>query len=504
MPRILAIDWDRHEVRSVLVSSGPTGTSIAGAWAASLTTVDPAGLSGKQIGTRLAAAMGGAVSGKPITLVGVGRDNVQMKLMTLPPAPTDELPEMVRFQAEREFTALGSEAALDFIPLSGDAETSNQVLALALSPAGITEAREVCEAIGTELDHIPMRACAAGSLVYRAGLLDNNHLTLVVNPLTDEADLVVQTGETVVLLRTVRLPDPAQAEARQRTLLGEIRRTMAAVRQQSADQQVGNVIICGIGQLATNAAAISTDLDIPVSAFDPVASAPAGLTAKGLAPESLGRFSAVLGMALNEADRRRPIVDFANVRQKQETGKITRVHILAAAAGAIAVLWLGAYMWKQLSDPAKENARIQAEIRTVQAESDKTYKKVMAQAAAVDRWLATDVTWLDELNEFAERIRPKPLSAKDFPVSEDAVITQLTLLRPVGVNPVGGRMDVQAVAKSYSAVASIEKRLRDKDHTVATGGGKLEKMVPGYEWSFDLDERVPSADDAPAAEAPKK
>ena len=161
-------------------------------------------------------------------------------------------------------------------------------------------------------------------------------------------------------------------------------------------------------------------------------------------------------------------------------------------------------MWKQLSDPAKEAARIQAEIRTVQAESDKTYKKVMAQAGAVDHWLATDVTWLDELNEFAEHIRPKPLSAKDFPVSEDAVITQLTLLRPAGANPVGGRMDVQAVAKSYSAVASIEKRLRDNDHTVATGGGKLEKMVPGYDWSFDLDERVPSADDAPAAEAPKK
>src|SRR3954464_1780639 len=148
MPRILAIDWDRHEVRAVLISAGPTGMSVAGAWAASLTTADPAGLSGKQIGGRLAAAMGGGVSGKVTTLVGVGRDNVQMKLMTLPPAPLDELPEMVRFQAEREFTALGTEAALDFIPLAGDAQTPNQVLALALSPAGMAEARDVCEALG--------------------------------------------------------------------------------------------------------------------------------------------------------------------------------------------------------------------------------------------------------------------------------------------------------------------------------------------------------------------
>src|SRR4051812_41800740 len=137
MPRILAIDWDRNEVRGVLISAGATGTSVAGAWSASLVTADPAGLSGKQIGARLAAAAAGQISGKVTTLVGVGRDHVQIKLLSLPPAPPEELPELVRFQAERELTALGADAALDFIPLSGDAQTPNQVLALALNPAGM-------------------------------------------------------------------------------------------------------------------------------------------------------------------------------------------------------------------------------------------------------------------------------------------------------------------------------------------------------------------------------
>jgi hypothetical protein len=502
MPRILAIDWDRHEVRSVLISSGPTGTSVAGAWVASLTTADPAGLSGKQIGTRLAAAMGSAAPGKFSALVGVGRDNVQMKLMTLPPAPIDELPDMVRFQAEREFTALGSEAALDFIPLAGDDEIAHQVLALALNPAGIAEAREVCAAIGAELDHIPMRACAAASLVRRAGLIDNEHLPLVVKPLTDEADLVAQKGETAVLLRTVRLPDPGQPEGRQRALLGEIRRTMAAVRQQSADQQVGNVIVCGVGQLATSAATLSSELDIPVTAFDPAEHAPAGLSAKGVAPESLGRFSAVLGMALNDADRRPPIVDFANVRRKATARRFTRVHALAAAAGVVMLLWFGAYLWKQLSDPAQKVAKIQSDIRDIQAQTA-MYKKVTEQSAAVDHWLATDVNWLDELNDFAKRVRPQPLASKEFPVSEDSVITELTLLRPNGTNPTGGRMDVQAVAKSAAAVGSLEKRLRDAQHKVSTGGGKMEKSFPGYDWSFDLDVRVPASSDT-VAEAPKK
>ncbi len=164
MPRILAIDWDRHEVRGLLVSAGATGMSVAGAWSASLATADPAGLTGKQIGGRLAAAIAGQVSGKVTTLVGVGRDNVQIKLLSLPPAPPTELPDLVRFQAEREFNALGTDAALDFIPLSGDEQTPNQVLALALNPDGMTEAREVCEALGLEIDRIPVRGCAAAAL----------------------------------------------------------------------------------------------------------------------------------------------------------------------------------------------------------------------------------------------------------------------------------------------------------------------------------------------------
>ncbi len=502
MPKILAIDWDRHEVRGLLVSAGPTGTSVAGAWAASLATSEPDGLNGKQIGTRLAAAIGGAVSGKVTTLVGVGRDNVQMKLMTLPPAPLDELPDMVHFQAEREFTALGTDAALDFIPLAGDATFPNQVLALALNAEGMAEAREICEAIGVELDRIPVRGCAAAALVSRAGLVDPEKVMLVVNPLTDEADLAAQTGDKILLLRTVRLPDPSQPEARQRALVGEIRRTMAAVRQQTTDQQVSQVIVFGADGPAATGSALAGELDVPVTSFDPTTQAPSGITMKGLSRESLGRFGAVLGMALGEAERRPPIVDFSNVRRRIEARRFGRQHALAAIAAGLVAVFVGGYLYYQLSEPARELAALQKQIREVQSQAD-TFKNVTAQAAAIDRWLATDVNWLDELNQFALRVRPQPLSAKDFPIADDAVITQLVLQRPPGNNATGGKMDVQAVGKSPAAVAALESRLRDGTRTVSTGIGKLDKSVPGYDWSFGLDMRVPPADE-PVAEAPKK
>jgi Tfp pilus assembly PilM family ATPase len=501
MPRILAIDWDRHEVRGVLISAGPTGTSVAGAWSASLATADPAGLSGKQIGVRLAAAAAGQISGKVTTLVGVGRDNVQIKLLSLPPAPPEELPDLVRFQAEREFTALGPDAALDFVPISGDAETPNQVLALALSPAGMTEAREVCEAIGLEIDRIEVRGCAAAAFANRASGIAANEVALIVNPLAEEADLAVQADDKIILLRTVRLPDPSQTEGRQRALIGEIRRTIAAVRQQLTDRQVDKVIICGNEASIGRSSNLSEDLKVTVALIDPVAETPAGLTSKNVPPESLGRMAAVLGMALTEVERRPPIVDFANVRKKIEVRRFSRVHLLAAGVAAAAVLWFAVHLWQQMAAPARELAALQNRIHDVEQQAE-PYNKIVPQAALIERWSATDVNWLDELEKTAKRVRPKPVTAKDFPVASDAMLTQLIIIRPTGTDAAGGRLDLHGVAKNSAAVKDLEDRLGDEKHRVIPGLGKTDKSVPGYDWSFQLQVRVPSPEEE-LAEAAK-
>ncbi len=500
MPRILAIDWDRREVRGLLLSSGPTGVSVTAAWAASLATADPAGLSGQQIGGRLAAAMSGPITGKVTTLVGVGRDSVQMQLLSLPPAPEAELPELVRFQADREFTALGSEAALDFIPISGDPQTPNQVLAVALSPVGMSEAREVCETLGVEPSRVPLRACAAAELVRRSGVIDDNKIALIVNPLFDEAELTVQAGEKIVLMRTVRLPDPGQIEAHRRALLGEIRRTMAAVRQQLADRKVDQVVVCGNPAAIDRGVGLADEVEVPVMIFDPTAHAPLGLGSQGVSAESLARFAAVLGMALTEADRRSPIIDFANVRRQATARRFTRVHALAAAALAVVVLWFASTLWRQVSQPTRELADLEASIQHVQMQAER-FKEVTAQAAAIERWLATDVNWLDELEQFARQVRPQPLSAEDFPVDNDVVVTKLMMSRQAAPGSAGGQLVVNAVAKSDAAVRDLEQRLAAGPHRVTPGRIQKDSTVPGYPRSLDLQVDVrPRVDDG--AEGP--
>jgi len=496
MPRILAIDWDRKEARALVLQSGPTGTSIAGVWAAKLENPEGVPLTGKQVGARLAEVMGSDAVGKAITIVGVGRDNVQIKQLSLPPAPEDELPELVRFQAEREFTALGSQAALDYIPLSGDAQTPHQVLAVALSPAGITEAREVSQAAGLEPDRITVRTLAAVSLVLRANVVNANGVSLIVNPLSDEADLNVVEAGKVVLMRTVRLPDAEQLVARQRTLTGEIRRTIAAARQQSADRPIDQVVLCGNAAGIDKFDGLGDDLGIPVNIFDPVANAPAGLTGTRVPAESLSRFSAVLGMALSEADRRAPIVDFLNVRRRAEKQRFGRTHAIAVATAALLLLAIGAYMWRQMQTAKNELADVRTQIAEHKARI-KQFEKQTAEHGAVERWKANDANWLEVLGNLSHGIREVPINLSEaqyretpFPLDKDVVVKSLIFTRPGDRNAEGGEVQLtQAVAKDGPAMSALAARIRDykdKPLRVQDDGGKTDNTVPGYTWGFTM------------------
>jgi hypothetical protein len=200
-------------------------------------------------------------------------------------------------------------------------------------------------------------------------------------------------------------------------------------------------------------------------------------------------------MALGEADRRPPVIDFLHVRRRVEERRFTRIHALAAAAAAVFVLSFGVHLWRQVTESRDELAAITAQTASLEKQG-KQYAKVTAQATAIERWLATDVNWLDEIDRLSQKWRPQTLDAKDFSTSADALVTQLTITRPPGNGAKGGRLDVQAVAKDAAAVATLEERLRDADHRVATAGGKQEHAVPGYDWSFGLRMDVAHTTDA--------
>ena len=137
MPRILAIDWDRQEMRCLLASA--TGDRIRVLWASAAALEEPAEGSEETaadlLGRSLQTALGAQGPGRPATVVGVHRAGVEMLDFTLPPATDAELALLVYNQALREAQTLDDEASLDFFPLSDDPHQPRQVVAAVLTGA---------------------------------------------------------------------------------------------------------------------------------------------------------------------------------------------------------------------------------------------------------------------------------------------------------------------------------------------------------------------------------
>src|SRR3954468_2882863 len=123
MPRLFAVEWDAAEAR---VATGRTraggGLVLEQAFIVDLPRAAAGGAeaTAKEIGEALAKAFAERGLSRGDALIAVGRTSIELRFLTLPPMPPEELPDSVRLQAVRQFTTLGDEWPLDFVPLEAN------------------------------------------------------------------------------------------------------------------------------------------------------------------------------------------------------------------------------------------------------------------------------------------------------------------------------------------------------------------------------------------------
>ena len=203
------------------------------------------------------------------TLAVVGRPSIELKELSLPPAPDDELPDLVRFQALRDFTHLADDTPLDYLPLPVEGDEHRNVLAAAISVDLLKEIRATCSQAGLELNHLVLRPCAAASLLCRHRPAPRQ-IRMFVDLLGDEVDLTVLDRDSPILMRTTRLPGDASQPEYTRPVFLEIRRTIASVQNKLHGRRVEAIALCGDGPSQQMLAdLIRTELDLPTEHFDP-------------------------------------------------------------------------------------------------------------------------------------------------------------------------------------------------------------------------------------------
>jgi len=473
MAQLLAIEWDEREIR--VAAGGRRGgqVHIEQAFSVSLAPRDASDSIVKvNVGERLASALSARGISSEEALVAVGRASIELRLLTMPPAPAEELADMVRFQATQQFAGLGDDWLLDYLPVEAQDEAKElQVLAAAISPDLVTQIHKTCETAGIRAQRMIMRPCAAASLVRRSP--SEFGVRLLVERVSEEADLTILDGANVVFMRTARLPGEIDSQEQSDALLREIRRTIAAVQNQLGGRKVEQIVMFGDAQkLASLTERIISAVSLPVVAHHPFQGLDLSKELRSTPPEYPGGYAPLLGMLVDEVSDERHAIDFLDPRRPPPPPDHRRsLTIAGACAAALVLLLLGGVLWSNYSLD-REIADRKAELAGLVKFS--TEKQPIRDATlAIDEWLADDINWLDEIYWLSEQM----------PDGEQARVNSLTMAVKHGTASIA----MSGFTTDDQTIDMMESSLRDEQHNVKVRNRTSANEKPNYTEKFEKD-----------------
>jgi Tfp pilus assembly PilM family ATPase len=417
---------------------------------------------GESLKEKLSAIASG--KGKSEAIAIVSRSMAEIRELTVPPAPDNELPEMIRFQARHEFASLNDQWKLDYATLTDDPAQPRKVLAAAISPELETKIRTICQHSGLKLKRIVLRPFATLDLLNPH--LASDGLSLIVDQNADSTDMSIVKANMLYSTRTVRAPKTLTPEQSSKQLITEVRRTVASHKGSSSGDSINNIVVSGREAHHRHLKGdLEGKLGLKVTFLDPfdlvdVENRPGEDNAVNPA-----RFASLLGALETEVAGQPPRLDFANVRKTEEIKTdYSKFYFYGALAAAVALvgMFLG---WMILRSQANQIETAQANL--VQAieinQGNGTIPPVeqqLKEVELIDQWKMESVNWLTELSEFsAGYLLPDDVIADAFTASVQRDGTPKIVLR--------GRI-VEELSKTDQLIKALSQRPY-KVETIDTG-----------------------------------
>ncbi|MGY8766898.1 MAG: hypothetical protein ACKVH8_00535, partial [Pirellulales bacterium] len=427
-------------------------------------------ISGIDIGKTIKKALESRNIKEAECLITVGRANIELHVLQLPPAPDDELPDLVRFQSLRQFTNLGEDWPLDFVPLGKNEKGQLEVLTAALAPNAVKNIQTTCGHAGLTATHLVMRPLSAASLLERESRYSGK-VSLLVDILADEVDLTIMSNQTVVFTRTTRLPGTLGSEEQAKSLQQEIRRTMIAAQDQLAGESIETVVILGSeDNLVKTKETLNEQLDVPVDLLNPFEHSLVRAATKTF-PEFSGRYAPLLGLLIDQATSTRHAIDFLDPRKAPEAQNNKRTYSLAGIAAGLLFL-MGAYMfYSQLGSMNTEIDDLDRKLVKLQ-KSNKAMLAIQTKIEQIDQWNLNNIRWVDEMYRLSDKL----------PAAEETILARLVMK---GSAKEGGTIIMEGYVSDQGVINALEKSLQDDTHKVLGTHSQQSDKLEKYYWSFE-------------------
>jgi Tfp pilus assembly PilM family ATPase len=475
MPLFLALGWNGDEIHVAVACQRGHRVVVEHAFAVSTKEIlaegesSPQSISERAIGERIAQELKSRGINGAEAFVEVGRSRIELRQLVLPPAPDEDLPDMVRFQAGREFNEFDERWLLDFIQIDASSIGPRAVLATAIAPATLERIENVCRSAGLKMRRLLLGPCESAVLLPETSLKPVEHLQLQVVIYANEAELTAVSRGNAVFFRTMRFNGDAPSET---ALLAEIRLTMAAVQNQLSGWAVRSIVLFGKDSSHVDwARNINAQLGIPTEAVDPFDAVEAAPSLKKNFPSHPGRYAALLGMLTAESRESSHAVDFLHPRHRPEPASRRRTWILAGAAVLTIVLVFLIHARIERDQLIHEvehlaAAAVDMEPRLAHA------KQVHLNTAEIAKWADAEVIWLDQLYDLNDF----------FPTAEEALLEEI---RFDASQQGGAQIFLKGHARDAEIIAQMEDRVRAGGGQIGASSGLEDDSAKGYRWKFE-------------------
>jgi hypothetical protein len=480
MGRYLAIDWDRAEARLVWAQARGRRLVVEKVLSLPIPADSISGFPSLDgvIDDGSHSLVSNRVLGRLRTVVALRRSLVELKPLRLPPSPPEDLPELVRFQAARDFQSLAEGGLFDYVSLAGDESHPREVLAAVVIDQRVAALKESLAAAGAQARRMVLRPCAAVSLLLRQLGTPTGELRMLVDFLQGEIEMTVFSLSQVVFLRSVPWPATDDGEdeldgrdgLRGRMLEVEIRRTLTAARNQSGQGAIEGIYLWRDGSRSARWTSwLGGRLPFPVREIDPCRAASLEFLGEPPSAELAARCAPLLGLLLDDAQRIDPVVDFLRVQGRRPV--LQRMLPIAGLAAAVVLLMAIAVVsaWNhkrrmdtEIADASAQLARIDKMLEPL--------KTTAKNAEPLVRWAGTDIVWLDEIRNLAEKL----------PSAEKLLLEEVRL----SADAAAGTLAIDGRADSAETVSQLEQAIRDTRRRVDPQVSQQDKANPQYPWSF--------------------
>ncbi|MCL2117122.1 MAG: hypothetical protein FWH27_01720 [Planctomycetaceae bacterium] len=411
--------------------------------------------------------------GKYDTVVVLGRDDVEVRSMLFPPVPNDELPDMAKFQASKEFTEYDQFASLDFVLFDGARKDKKHILAASLTKSKRETVEDVITGAGLDLQRIVLGPCESAkrfaTITVQQKTGGAGKTTLLVEMSELSATLVLLYRGQSAFVRTAHFQKSVWAEldqadkklfenadelAQWKWLTSEFKRTVVAAINDVPSEKIDEMVLCGVGERYEKLMVLLEEsMAVPVSLFNVWRFENREGEIRHRLPLFEEQFLPLIGALTSALTEKPNALDFRNPKRKPEK-HVNRNMITAIVAACVLLVittvgW-GFYRRTVIEDELNLLQRQQNELK----EATLRHDQLKLQNDSINTWKKGEVNWLEQL----EWLSSNMLRSQDVIVSGN-----LTLNSPVNTDPF---LKFTANTRGTAIIPQLEAALRDATHNV--------------------------------------